>query len=73
MLKEHVHITRRFLRSIRIDTDLTESSALEGFICPQSSKDVLMDHGAPRIRNQDKARSPGPVRMGAGNPAWSLH
>ena len=42
MLKEHVHVARRFLRSIRIDTDLTESSALEGFICPQSSKDVLM-------------------------------
>ena len=42
MLKEHVHIARRFLRSIRIDTDLTESSALEGFICPQSSSDVLM-------------------------------
>ena len=42
MLNEHVHIARRFLRSIRIDTDLTESSALEGFICPQSSRDVLM-------------------------------
>ena len=42
MLNEHVHIARRFLRSIRIDTDLTESSALEGFICPQSYNDVLM-------------------------------
>ena len=42
MLNEHVHIARRFLRSIRIDTDLTESSALEGFICPQSYRDVLM-------------------------------
>ena len=42
MLNEHVHIARRFLRSIRIDTDLTESSALEGFICPQSYSDVLM-------------------------------
>ena len=42
MLNEHVHIARRFLRSIRIDTDLTESTALEGFICPQSSRDVLM-------------------------------
>ena len=42
MLNEHVHIARRFLRSIRIDTDLTESSALEGFICPQSSCDVLI-------------------------------
>ena len=42
MLNEHVHIARRFLRSIRIDTDLTDSSALEGFICPQSSTDLLM-------------------------------
>ena len=42
MLNEHVHIARRFLRSIRIDTDLSESSALEGFICPQSYNDVLM-------------------------------
>ena len=42
MLNEHVHIARRFLRSIRIDTDLIESSVIEGFICPQSSSDVLM-------------------------------
>ena len=42
MLNEHVHIARRFLRSVRIDTDLTESSALDGFICPQSYSDVLI-------------------------------
>ena len=42
MLNERVHIARRFLRSVRIDTDRTDSSALEGFICPQSSTDVLM-------------------------------
>ena len=42
MLKEHVHIARRFLRSIRIDTDLSEDAALEGFLCPQSYNDVLM-------------------------------
>ena len=41
-LHERVHIARRFLRSIRIDDDLGESSALEGFVCPQSSADVLM-------------------------------
>ncbi len=40
-LNKHVRIARRFLRSIRIDTDLGETSALEGFICPQSSADVL--------------------------------
>ena len=42
MLSERVHIARRFLRSICIDTDLTERAALEGFICPQSSTDVLL-------------------------------
>jgi hypothetical protein len=40
-LKDRVKIARRFLRSIRIDSDLGEASALEGFICPQSSADVL--------------------------------
>ena len=42
MLDERVHIARRFLRSVRIDTDLSDDSALEGFICPKSSADVLM-------------------------------
>ena len=41
-LHERVRIARRFLRSIRIDDDLSESTALEGFVCPQSSADVLM-------------------------------
>ena len=39
-LHERVRIARRFLRSIRIDDDLGESSALEGFVCPQSSANV---------------------------------
>lgn len=41
-LIERIHIARRFQRSIRIDTDLGDASALEGFICPQSSADVLL-------------------------------
>ena len=41
-LYERVRIARRFLRSIRIDADLGESAALNGFVCPQSSADVLM-------------------------------
>lgn len=40
-LSERVRIARRFLRSIRIDTDLGEVAALEGFVCPQSSADIL--------------------------------
>lgn len=41
-LKDHVRIGRRFLRSVRIDSDLGEANALEGFVCPQSSADVLL-------------------------------
>ena len=41
-MNERVHIARRFLRSVRIDTDLGDTRALEGFICPQSSADVLL-------------------------------
>jgi hypothetical protein len=40
-LYDRVHIARRFLRSIRIDSDLSNPNALKGFICPQTSADVL--------------------------------
>ena len=40
-LKDQVRITRRFQRSIRIDTDLYNPAALEGFICSQTFADVL--------------------------------
>ena len=41
-LSERVRIGRRFLRSIRIDADLGDAAAIEGFVCPQSSADVLV-------------------------------
>ena len=40
-LDERVFVARRFQRAVRIDTDLGDPSALEGFICPQSSAVVL--------------------------------
>ncbi|MGI9229284.1 MAG: ATP-binding protein [Gammaproteobacteria bacterium] len=40
-LNKHVHIARRFLKSIRIDSDLGDAVALKGFVCPQSSTDIL--------------------------------
>ena len=40
-LAEHVNVARRFQRAIRIDLDLGDPGALEGFICPQSSAEVL--------------------------------
>jgi len=41
-LSDRVRIARRFVRSIRIDSDLGDAAALEGFICPKSSADILM-------------------------------
>jgi hypothetical protein len=41
-LADHVRIERRFLRSIRIDTDVRDIKALEGFVCPLSSAEVLL-------------------------------
>jgi len=40
-LSEKVSIARRFQKSIRIDADMHSISALEGFVCPKSSEDVL--------------------------------
>lgn len=36
-----VRVARRFQRAVRIDADLGDPRALEGFVCPQSSAEVL--------------------------------
>lgn len=41
-LEADVKIGGRFLRSVRIDIDLGDEASLDGFICPQSSADVLL-------------------------------
>ena len=40
-LEERVQVERRYQRAVRIDSDFGNSAALEGFICPQSSAEVL--------------------------------
>lgn len=40
-LTARVHIARRFQRAIRVDTDLYDPAALEGFVCPRSSASAL--------------------------------
>lgn len=42
-LAERVTVARRFQRSVRIDTDITDESGLDGFICPKSSAEVLLN------------------------------
>ena len=41
VLASRVHIARRFQKSVRIDSDIQELSALEGYVCPKSSAEVL--------------------------------
>ncbi len=41
-LSDRVCIARRFLRSIRIDSDFGDTASLEGFICSQSSADIIL-------------------------------
>ena len=40
-LADRVAVSRRFQRSVRIDTDLDHPLALDGFVCPESSAVVL--------------------------------
>ncbi len=40
-LADRVRVSRRFQRAIRIDTDLSDPSALEGFVCPRSFGELL--------------------------------
>ena len=40
-LSERVQVTRRFRRSVRIETDLRDAATLDGFKCPASSAAVL--------------------------------
>ena len=40
-LAQHVNVARRFQRAIRIDSDLGSSEALEGFVCTQTSANLL--------------------------------
>ena len=40
-LADRIRIARRFQRAICIDSDFSDPAALDGFICPRSSADVL--------------------------------
>ena len=41
-MSDRIGIARRFLRSIRIDSDFGDATGLRGFVCPQSSADILL-------------------------------
>ena len=46
-LTEHIHLTSRFQRAIRIDHDISDPKAIDGFCCSASSANILssmVDH-----------------------------
>ena len=54
VLADRVQISRRFRRSIRIDTDLSDPTALTGFICPRSSA-LVLETMAQHVRQTGQA------------------
>ena len=54
-LANRVHVGRRFRRSIRIDTDLSDPTALEGFVCPPSSAAVLQTMAKHVVESEQTA------------------
>ena len=72
-LSDHVRVQRRFQRSIRIDTDLTNPEALNGFICPRSSAVVLETMARHIIENGQAAFTwTGPYGTGKSSLAIAL-
>ena len=55
VLGDRVHVGRRFRRSIRIDTDLSDLTVLEGFVCPPSSATVLQTMAKHVVESEQTA------------------
>ena len=72
-LCDRVKVKRRFLRSVRIDTDLGEANALEGFVCPASFLEVLREMARHyRDSNQGAFTWTGPYGSGKSSLAVAL-
>lgn len=42
MLSEQIHVARRFTRAVRVDDDFADASVLNGYVCSQSTVEVLL-------------------------------
>lgn len=72
-LSEIVRVSRRFTRSVRLDTDLTDPQALDGFICSQSAAEALITMGRHRAATSHGAFTwTGPYGSGKSSLAVAL-
>ena len=72
-LKDKVQIAGRFRRSVNISADIGDHAALEGFICPRSSQQLL-DQMANHVSktNQGAFTWTGPYGSGKSSLAVAL-
>ena len=72
-LKDKVQIAGRFRRSVNIGSDIGDHAALEGFICPRSSQQLL-DQMANHVSktNQGAFTWTGPYGSGKSSLAVAL-
>lgn len=41
-LSSRIHVARRFTRAVRVDADMTDGRALDGYVCSQSAVEALL-------------------------------
>ncbi|MNR96923.1 hypothetical protein D3C71_384380 [compost metagenome] len=42
MLSQQIHVARRFTRAVRVDDNFADASVLDGYVCSQSTVEVLL-------------------------------
>lgn len=73
MLSEIVKVSRRFTRSVRVDTDIGSPSALDGYICPHSAVETLLSMARHRVATDHSAFTwTGPYGSGKSSLAVAL-
>ncbi|EAT08814.1 putative ATP-binding protein [Sphingomonas sp. SKA58] len=69
----NVKVARRFTRSIRVDSDISDSAALDGYVLTQSAVDALLIMARHRVANRHGAFTwTGPYGSGKSSLALAL-
>src|SRR5690606_36339505 len=72
-LSSIVKVARRFSRAVRVDADLTDPRALDGYVCSQSAVEALLLMGRHHKASGHGAFTwTGPYGSGKSSPAIAL-